>query len=155
MNVHAVEQVPAWSAATEAQDILADYGSLGFTLGGIRWPCWRRFASRGISSAAEDLNRSQHGRKLRTRGWSPAASARYRQRVVFVTLEDESGCVNVVVWSDLFERYRRELLGRACWAWRAGSKQRWCSALIAGASSITRRCSPPAGRSRRPSHDFH
>jgi len=31
--------------------------------------------------------------------------------VVFVTLEDETGCVNVVVWSRLFERYRRELLG--------------------------------------------
>jgi error-prone DNA polymerase len=31
--------------------------------------------------------------------------------VVFVTLEDESGCVNVVVWSDLFERQRKELLG--------------------------------------------
>jgi DNA polymerase III alpha subunit len=31
--------------------------------------------------------------------------------VVFVTLEDESGCANVVVWNDLFERYRRELLG--------------------------------------------
>jgi error-prone DNA polymerase len=30
--------------------------------------------------------------------------------VVFVTLEDESGNVNVVVWNDLFKRYRRELL---------------------------------------------
>ena len=30
--------------------------------------------------------------------------------VVFVTLEDESGCVNVVVWRDLLERQRRELL---------------------------------------------
>ena len=30
---------------------------------------------------------------------------------MFVTLEDESGCVNVVVWSDLVERQRRELLG--------------------------------------------
>jgi error-prone DNA polymerase len=31
--------------------------------------------------------------------------------VVFVTLEDESGCVNVIVWRDLLERQRRELLG--------------------------------------------
>jgi error-prone DNA polymerase len=31
--------------------------------------------------------------------------------VVFVTLEDESGCVNVIVWRDLFERQRCELLG--------------------------------------------
>jgi error-prone DNA polymerase len=31
--------------------------------------------------------------------------------VVFVTLEDETGTVNVVVWRDLLERQRRELLG--------------------------------------------
>ena len=31
--------------------------------------------------------------------------------VVFVTLEDEFGTINVVVWSSLVERQRRELLG--------------------------------------------
>ena len=31
--------------------------------------------------------------------------------VIFVTLEDETGCTNVVVWRDLVERQRRELLG--------------------------------------------
>jgi error-prone DNA polymerase len=31
--------------------------------------------------------------------------------VTFVTLEDETGPVNVVVWRDLAERQRRELLG--------------------------------------------
>jgi error-prone DNA polymerase len=31
--------------------------------------------------------------------------------VVFVTLEDETGCVNVVVWKDISARQRQELLG--------------------------------------------
>ena len=31
--------------------------------------------------------------------------------VVFVTLEDETGNVNVVVWNNLVEKQRRELLG--------------------------------------------
>jgi error-prone DNA polymerase len=31
--------------------------------------------------------------------------------VVFVTLEDETGYVNVVVWHNLGKRQRRELLG--------------------------------------------
>jgi error-prone DNA polymerase len=31
--------------------------------------------------------------------------------VVFVTLEDETGCINVVVWRHLVESQRRELLG--------------------------------------------
>ena len=31
--------------------------------------------------------------------------------VVFVTLEDETGAINVIVWRDLGDRQRRELLG--------------------------------------------
>ena len=31
--------------------------------------------------------------------------------MIFVTLEDETGYINVVVWRDLAERQRRELLG--------------------------------------------
>ena len=31
--------------------------------------------------------------------------------VTFVTLEDETGMINVVVWRDIAERQRRELLG--------------------------------------------
>jgi error-prone DNA polymerase len=31
--------------------------------------------------------------------------------VVFVTLEDETGCVNVVVWASLADSQRRELRG--------------------------------------------
>jgi error-prone DNA polymerase len=31
--------------------------------------------------------------------------------VTFVTLEDETGSINVVVWKDFFEHYRTALLG--------------------------------------------
>ena len=31
--------------------------------------------------------------------------------VIFMTLEDESGTVNVVVWPNILERYRRAVLG--------------------------------------------
>ena len=31
--------------------------------------------------------------------------------MVFVTLEDETGATNVIVWRDLGDRQRRELLG--------------------------------------------
>ena len=31
--------------------------------------------------------------------------------VIFVTLEDETGTINVIVWRDLGDRQRRELLG--------------------------------------------
>ena len=31
--------------------------------------------------------------------------------VMFMTLEDETGITNVVVWASLFERFRREVMG--------------------------------------------
>ena len=97
---------------TEGEGIVADYRSLGFTLGRHPLALLRKILfSKGIISSQE-LNQLPHGGRARVAGLVTC-----RQRpdtasgVVFVTLEDESGCVNVVVWRDLLERQRRELLG--------------------------------------------
>ena len=61
---------------------------------------------------AEDLRNKVHGSSVQVAGLVTC-----RQRpdtasgVIFVTLEDETGCVNVVVWSALAGRQRAELLG--------------------------------------------
>ncbi len=34
--------------------------------------------------------------------------------VIFLTLEDETGTVNVVVWAQIFERYRRAVIAGRC-----------------------------------------
>jgi error-prone DNA polymerase len=64
-----------------------------------------------LSTAAE-LNRFPHGRLARAAG---IVTGRQRpgtaSGVVFVTLEDETGNINVVVWNSLVEKQRRELLG--------------------------------------------
>ena len=60
----------------------------------------------------EELKAKAHGAPARVAGLVTC-----RQRpdtasgVIFVTLEDETGCMNIVVWRNLFERQRRELLG--------------------------------------------
>ena len=63
-------------------------------------------------ATAEEIRRLPHGRFARACG---IVTGRQRPDtaagVVFVTLEDETGYVNVVVWRDLGERQRRELLG--------------------------------------------
>jgi error-prone DNA polymerase len=106
------ERSPALAAPTEGQDIVADYASLGLTLG--RHPL-ALLRSRLGSMNWEDsrtVNSYSHGRKARMAGLVTC-----RQRpdtasgVVFVTLEDETGCANVVVWRHLVERQRAELLG--------------------------------------------
>ncbi len=106
------EAQPALPAPTEGQDIVADYRRLGLTL--RRHPLAllrRRLRERRLATAA-DIRRAPHGRLVRTAGIVIG-----RQRpdtasgVVFVTLEDETGATNVIIWRDLGERQRPELLG--------------------------------------------
>ncbi|HEY8069179.1 MAG TPA: error-prone DNA polymerase [Burkholderiales bacterium] len=111
MNVHAVEHSPSFVPPTEAEEIAADYGSLGFTLGKHPLALLRnRLGALGLVSA-EKLFLLPHGRRVRTAGLVTCRQRPGTGEVVFVTLEDESGCVNVIVWRNLFERHRKELLG--------------------------------------------
>jgi len=99
-------------APTEGQDIVADYRALGLTLGRHPLALLRgQLRARRLISSAE-VRDAPHGRIVRTAGIVIG-----RQRpdtasgVMFVTLEDETGATNVIVWRDLSDRQRRELLG--------------------------------------------
>jgi error-prone DNA polymerase len=106
------ETPPTLPAPTEAQDLVADYGRVGLTLGRHPLALLRRHLLRMRLSTAAQLRALPHGKPARTAGLVIG-----RQRpgtasgVVFVTLEDETGCVNVIVWNRLVERQRKELLG--------------------------------------------
>jgi error-prone DNA polymerase len=97
---------------TEGEDLIADYASLGLTLGRHPLALLRARLARMRFSTAADLRLLPSGRRARTAG---IVTGRQRpdtaSGAVFVTLEDETGCVNVIVWRDLTERQRRELLG--------------------------------------------
>jgi error-prone DNA polymerase len=103
---------PALPAPTEGQDIVADYRALGLTLGRHPLALLRRQLEAQRLVTAAEIARTPHGRIARTAGIVIG-----RQRpdttngVVFVTLEDETGATNVIVWRDLSDRQRRELLG--------------------------------------------
>ena len=99
-------------APTEGQDIVADYRTLGLTLGRHPLALLRgQLRARRLITSAE-VRDTPHGRSVRTAGIVIG-----RQRpdtasgVMFVTLEDETGATNVIVWRDLSDRQRRELLG--------------------------------------------
>ena len=106
------EGVPLLRAPTEGRDIVADYRSTGLTLGRHPLALLReRLADDGLVSAAE-LNAAPHG------AWTACAGIVInRQRpgsakgVVFVTMEDETGQANIVVWQSIAEAWRRPLLG--------------------------------------------
>jgi error-prone DNA polymerase len=106
------EPLPRLAPPSEAEELVADYASLGLTLGRHPLALLRpRLARMRLATAAE-LRGYAHGRPARAAGIVVG-----RQRpdtasgVIFVTLEDETGSVNVIVWRDLADRQRRELLG--------------------------------------------
>jgi len=107
-----VEIAPALSSPTEGENILADYASTGLTLGRHPLALLRPRLSRLRFATADELKRLPGGAQARAAG---IVTGRQRpgtaSGTVFVTLEDETGYVNVIVWPSLVERQRRELLG--------------------------------------------
>ena len=105
------ETDPVLVAPSEGEDIVADYASLGLTLGRHPLSLLRGRLRRERMLTAADLKVLPHGRLARVTGLVTG-----RQRpgtasgVTFVTLEDETGMINVIVWRDLAERQRKELL---------------------------------------------
>ncbi|MCG8295159.1 error-prone DNA polymerase [Pseudomonas entomophila] len=108
----APEQAVALPAPTVAQDLRADYDTLGTTLGPHPLTLLRsRLRVLGCRSSGE-LVGVEDGDNIAVAG---LVVGRQRPQtasgVTFVTLEDEHGMVNVVVWRDLAERQRRALVG--------------------------------------------
>jgi error-prone DNA polymerase len=106
------ETLPLLVPPSEGENLVADYHSLGLTLGRHPLALLRRRLQRMRLASAEELKAMPNGKAARTAG---IVTCRQRpgtaQGVIFVTLEDETGYTNVVVWNDLVERQRKELLG--------------------------------------------
>ena len=101
---------PLLEAPTEGQRIVADYASVGLTLGRHPMALLRERWRKKLLSAA-DLSCVAHGKWVRTAG-----IVLMRQRpqsasgVTFLTLEDETGQVNLIVWESVGREQRRPLV---------------------------------------------
>jgi DNA-directed DNA polymerase III PolC len=105
------EARPLLAKPSEGEEICADYASVGLTLGRHPLALLRaRLCADSLLSASE-LGRAANGAEVRTAG-----IVLMRQRpstasgVTFVTLEDESGQVNVIVWERVGRLQRRALI---------------------------------------------
>jgi error-prone DNA polymerase len=96
---------------SEAEDVFADYASTGLTLGRHPLALLRKQLQARRCRRSRELAPLPHGTSVRLAG---LVTLRQRPETAsgatFVTLEDEDGMVNVVVWRDLAERQRRVLL---------------------------------------------
>ena len=89
------------------------------------------------------------GSSWRWPGSSPAVSAPARLTgVLFVTLEDETGNVNLVVWASVFERFRAALLqGRLLQVKGVVERENKVIHVVAGRIEV--RLRPAGGNCRR------
>jgi error-prone DNA polymerase len=97
---------------SQTDDTRADYATTGLTLGPHPVAQLRSILRRRRARTARELLETPHGTRVRACGL-----VTMRQRpmtasgTLFLTLEDETGTVNVVIWPRLFEKQRAEVLG--------------------------------------------
>ena len=94
------------------ESVCADYASTGLTLGPHPLALLRQqLKTLGVITSA-DVGRLQHGYYIHTAG---IVTTRQRpssaNNVTFVTLEDETGNINLVVWQRLAEQQHQALVG--------------------------------------------
>ncbi|RIX76791.1 error-prone DNA polymerase [Acidovorax cavernicola] len=105
------EQALLLPAAPEGEEIVGDYASLGLTLRRHPLALLRPRLARMKLQSAVELRAAHSGQTVRACG-----IVKGRQRpgtangTIFVTLEDETGNVNVIVWSHVIEAWREPLL---------------------------------------------
>jgi error-prone DNA polymerase len=102
---------PLLAAPSEGQGIAADYAALGLTLGRHPLALLRERLRTAALASASELLQAANGTYVRTAGivlmrQRPATAS----GVTFVTLEDESGQVNVIVWERVGRAQRQALI---------------------------------------------
>ncbi|RZT89666.1 DnaE-like error-prone DNA polymerase [Azospira oryzae] len=105
------EAPPPLPTPTEGEDLVADYATLGLTLGRHPLALLRDRLTAGRFITAAELRAAPDKKLARAAG-----IVTHRQRpgtasgIVFVTMEDETGPINVILRPELVEKQRRETL---------------------------------------------
>ena len=111
------EPAVALRQMTDGHNVIEDYSNLGLTQRQHRVAFLRKdLSARNIITCAEAMT-ARDGRWVYTAGLvlvrqKPGSA----KGVMFITIEDETGPANLVVWPTLFEKRRRVVLGSSMMA---------------------------------------
>jgi error-prone DNA polymerase len=147
----------------EGENILFDYQATGLTLRRHPLALLRdRLAARGLLSAGE-LNELPDGRKVAACGIvTVRQQPQTAKGTIFVTLEDETGPVNVIVWKSLRDTQREEVMHARLLAvhgvWQRSEEDgqaKGCGAVRNLVAHRLEDLTPMLGRLGTSSRDFH
>jgi error-prone DNA polymerase len=103
--------VPTLLPPAEADDVFADYRTVGLSLRNHPVALLRPALSKLRIRSSEEIRNARQGQLARATGMVTCRQhPQTAKGTTFVTLEDETGYVNVVVWSHLAKRQRKELV---------------------------------------------
>ncbi|MGL4230053.1 MAG: OB-fold nucleic acid binding domain-containing protein, partial [Casimicrobium sp.] len=98
-------------APTEGSEIVEDYRSTGLTLRRHPVALLRSRLNRSRAISASQVQNTVSGRFIKAAGIVTCRQHPSTAKgTTFVTLEDETGYVNVIVWAGVAERYRKTLV---------------------------------------------
>ena len=104
------EQDAHLPAMTKGEHVVADYQSVRLSLKGHPMEFLReRFREIGVLSCAE-LARAKNGSQAKVAGVVLIRQRPGKGNAVFITLEDESGVSNLLLWASRFEKMRRPVM---------------------------------------------
>ncbi|HVV27932.1 MAG TPA: error-prone DNA polymerase [Rhizomicrobium sp.] len=105
------ENIAPLPRLTPSQDVVADYQTLRLSLKGYPTQFLRRlFEADGILSCA-DLAALPDGARARVAGVVLVRQRPGEGKAIFITLSDETGVANLVLWESLFPGLRKEVMG--------------------------------------------
>jgi error-prone DNA polymerase len=154
LAMQVTEARPLLGMPTEAQGIVADIAAVGLTLGRHPLALLREQLKKDGLQSMEELIQAPHGQWIRTAGLVLVRQRPGSARgVTFLTLEDETGQVNIIVWQNIGERFRRPLVEAGLLEVQ-GTVQREGPVLHLIARRLIDR-TVLTGRLNLPSRDFH
>lgn len=105
------EPVMALPLMPLAQQIVADYQTVRLSLKGHPMGMLRPLFRRDRVLSCAELERRRDGSWAATAGVVLVRQRPGNGKAIFITLEDETGIANILLWARLFERFRREVMG--------------------------------------------
>ena len=143
------DSVPRLPDFTEREKMVGEYRVMGIYPRGHLMELVRPGLGPDVLPAV-DVERRGDDERVTVAGWPVARQhPRGRDGTVFVTIEDETGDVQVIVWSDLFARRRRELGSQVVEV--TGRVSRWDGTTNVIATDLR---AVRSGVSMPPSHDW-